>query len=216
MHIIGWLSSQEDANICNILNPWTPAFDKYSIHALGLGSTLYLSLSVCLCLCLFVSLCLGHCHHQTISFQKIFVFFRKYVHRVSYGSGQKVSHGVDQGVTQVLKESLCPKFELNNTKYLCLLELKNSSSLSTKFFSNSHWWAVFGNWINRGILTFPTKSHFWPSLRCIALLEKLANWEIKENAVIAVKVKVIANEPLIANKSIILKVREDRAMSESF
>ena len=33
---------------------------------------------------------------------------------------------------------------------------------------------------------------------------------------IAVKVKVIANEPLIANKSIILKVGEDRAMSESF
>ena len=42
------------------------------------------------------------------------------------------------------------------------------------------------------------------------MLKKLANWEIKENAAIAVEVKVIANEPLIANKSIILKVREDQ------
>ena len=32
---------------------------------------------------------------------------------------------------------------------------------------------------------------------------------------IAVKVKVIANEPLIANESILLEVREDQAVSES-
>ena len=42
----------------------------------SLGSTLYLSLSVsgclCLCICLFVSLRLGQCHHQMISFQKIY------------------------------------------------------------------------------------------------------------------------------------------------
>ena len=41
-----------------------------------LGSTLYLSLSVsgclCLCICLLVSLCLNQCHHQMISFQKIY------------------------------------------------------------------------------------------------------------------------------------------------
>ena len=45
-------------------------------HTLGLGSTLYLSFSVsgCLCLCirLFVSVRLGQCHHQMISFQKIY------------------------------------------------------------------------------------------------------------------------------------------------
>ena len=46
------------------------AFKKYSIF--GLGSTLYLSLSVSVCLCLFVSLCLRHCHHQIISFHKIY------------------------------------------------------------------------------------------------------------------------------------------------
>ena len=37
---------------------------------------LYLSLSVyvclCLCICLFVSLRLGHCHHQMISVQKMY------------------------------------------------------------------------------------------------------------------------------------------------
>ena len=48
-----------------------PAFEKYSIHWV-----LVLSLSVCvclcLCICLFVSLCLGHCHRQMTSFQKIY------------------------------------------------------------------------------------------------------------------------------------------------
>ena len=41
---------------------------------MGIGRTLYLSLSVsvCLCICLFVSLRLGHCHHQIVSFQKIY------------------------------------------------------------------------------------------------------------------------------------------------
>ena len=33
---------------------------------------MYLSLSVYVCLCLFVSIRLGHCHHQMISFQKIY------------------------------------------------------------------------------------------------------------------------------------------------
>ena len=41
-----------------------------------IGSTFYLSFSVyvcfCLCICLFVSIRLGHCHHQMISFQKIY------------------------------------------------------------------------------------------------------------------------------------------------
>ena len=42
---------------------------------MSLVSTLYLFLSVsgclCLCICLLVSFCLGQCHHQMISFQKI-------------------------------------------------------------------------------------------------------------------------------------------------
>ena len=33
---------------------------------------LSVSMCLCLCLCIFISLCLGHCHHQTISFQKIY------------------------------------------------------------------------------------------------------------------------------------------------
>ena len=31
-----------------------------------------LKLCLCLCICLFVSIRLGHCHHQMISFQKIY------------------------------------------------------------------------------------------------------------------------------------------------
>ena len=48
-----------------ILEP--PAFKKYSIQWVSEA------LCICLCLCLFfVSLRLGHCHHQILSFQKIY------------------------------------------------------------------------------------------------------------------------------------------------
>ena len=43
-------------------------------HTLGLGSTLNLSLSMYVCLCLFVvcKYSSRYCHHQMISFQKIY------------------------------------------------------------------------------------------------------------------------------------------------
>ena len=65
--------------IFNIIEPLD--FQKYIIH-LGLGSTWYLSLSVSVCFCIFVSLCLGHCHHQMIGFQKIYDLYGPEHHTV--------------------------------------------------------------------------------------------------------------------------------------
>ena len=61
---------------------------------LGLGSTLYLSLSACLCLCicLFVSLRLGLCHHQMISFQKIYGLYGLKHHTVEINENVTLEH----------------------------------------------------------------------------------------------------------------------------
>ena len=64
------MSSPDDKLSENIWFAWSRT--SYG----GLRSNLYLSFSVsmclCLCICLFVSLRLGQCHHQMISFQKIY------------------------------------------------------------------------------------------------------------------------------------------------
>ena len=64
------MSSPDDKLSENIWFAWS------RISYGGLGSTSCLSFSVygclCLCICLFVSLRLGHYHHQMISFQKIY------------------------------------------------------------------------------------------------------------------------------------------------
>ena len=64
------MSSPDDKLSENIWFAWSRT--SYG----GLGSTLYLPLSasgcLCLCICLLVSRPLGQCHHQMISFQKIY------------------------------------------------------------------------------------------------------------------------------------------------
>ena len=63
----------------HIWYPWTPSLEKYCIHWVLEALCIWLCLCQCLCnvylcLCFFVCICLGHCHHQMIGFQKIYGF----------------------------------------------------------------------------------------------------------------------------------------------
>ena len=64
---------------------------------MSLVSTLYLFLSVsgclCLCICLLVSFCLGQCHHQMISFQKINGLHGLEHHTVEINGDVTLGHG---------------------------------------------------------------------------------------------------------------------------
>ena len=70
---------------------------------------MYLSLSVYVCLCLFVSIRLGHCHHQMISFQKIYGLYGLKHHTMEINgdvtmetneqqSENRASHQIDKGL----------------------------------------------------------------------------------------------------------------------
>ena len=64
---------------------------------------MYLSLSVsgclCLCICLFVSLCLGQCHHQMISFHKIYGLYGLEHHTVEKNGDVTLGDGHTDGHT---------------------------------------------------------------------------------------------------------------------
>ena len=67
----------------DILEP--PAFQENCIHWVLEALCICLSFvsdCLCLCICLFVSLCLGHCHRQMISFQKIYGLYGLQHHTV--------------------------------------------------------------------------------------------------------------------------------------
>ena len=59
----------------------------------SLGSNLYLSLSVSGCLCLLVSFPLGQCHHQMISFRKIYGLYGLEHHTVEINGDVTLGDG---------------------------------------------------------------------------------------------------------------------------
>ena len=101
---------------------------------------MYLSLSVYVCLCLSVSIRLGHCHHQMISFQKIYGLYGLKHHTIEINadvtmetnkqttiSENSASQQIDQGLltfanrlcnSQVQDESRCDDNQVKEGGFL--------------------------------------------------------------------------------------------------
>ena len=110
--------------------------------SLLLKNTLYLSLSVSVCLCisicLFVSLRLGHCYHQMISFQKIYGLYGREHHiletNVALG-GKKKKMLPQRRTNEQVKIGL-----LNSVNGRCETEFRNHDFFFSKYALSFFGW----------------------------------------------------------------------------